>query len=130
MYRVIVLGRHIEKEFIVRTKRNRPLFVEVAASNVTTLSGAKVGRMASFVDITQRKELEMEKENLIAGLKEALDKIKTLKGIIPICASCKKIRNDEGYWNDVERYIKDHSEAEFSHGICPQCAHRLYHEFL
>jgi hypothetical protein len=57
---------------------------------------------------------------------DALDKIKTLRGIIPICASCKKIRDDKGYWNQLERYIDEHSEAHFSHGICPECAAKLY----
>ena len=51
---------------------------------------------------------------------------KTLKGFLPICATCKKIRDDQGYWNQIESYIKDHSEAEFSHGICPDCAKKLY----
>jgi DNA-binding response OmpR family regulator len=59
-------------------------------------------------------------------LREALDKIKILSGIIPICASCKKIRDDKGYWNQIEAYIRDHSEAEFSHGLCPECMKKLY----
>lgn len=59
-------------------------------------------------------------------LQNALDNIKTLKGMIPICANCKKIRNDEGYWQQVEAYIQQHSEAEFTHGICPDCARKLY----
>jgi hypothetical protein len=67
-----------------------------------------------------------EKEGLIAELRSALTEIKTLKGIIPICASCKKIRDDRGSWNRLELYISEHSDAEFSHGICPDCADRLY----
>ncbi len=59
-------------------------------------------------------------------LKNAREEIKSLRGIIPICASCKKIRNDKGYWNQIEAYIRKHSEADFSHGICPDCAKRLY----
>ncbi|MCI0437545.1 MAG: GAF domain-containing protein [Chloroflexi bacterium] len=61
-----------------------------------------------------------------AELQEALAKIKTLRGLMPICASCKKIRDDKGYWNQIEEYIRDHSDAEFSHGICPECAVKLY----
>ena len=61
-----------------------------------------------------------------AELRNALDKIKVLSGIIPICASCKKIRDDKGYWNQIEAYIRDHSEAEFSHGLCPECMKKLY----
>lgn len=59
-------------------------------------------------------------------LEEALDQVKALKGMLPICASCKKIRKDDGYWQQIESYIRDHSEAEFSHSICPECAKRLY----
>jgi hypothetical protein len=72
------------------------------------------------------KEAEEKQRNLVASLQEALAKIKTLSGILPICASCKKIRDDRGYWNQVEAYVRDHSEAEFSHGICPHCAKKLY----
>ena len=77
-------------------------------------------------------QLEMKNEQLQeknVQLQEALDNIKTLKGFIPICASCKKIRDDEGFWEQVEVYVRDHTEAEFSHGICPDCAHELYPEF-
>ena len=63
-----------------------------------------------------------------ADLKKALENIKQLKGLLPICASCKKIRDDTGYWNAVEAYIQKHSEAEFSHSICPECAKKLYPE--
>lgn len=62
-------------------------------------------------------------------LQHALDEIKTCRGILPMCARCKKIRNDRGYWEQVETYISSHSQAEFSHGICPQCANDLYPEF-
>src|SRR3970282_1483539 len=59
-------------------------------------------------------------------LQSALDKVRTLQGLLPICANCKKIRDDTGYWNQIETYIKDRSQAEFTHGICPDCAQRLY----
>jgi hypothetical protein len=64
----------------------------------------------------------LEKDALIVELKEAVGQIKTLTGFLPICASCKKIRDDNGYWNQIEAYIRDHSNAQFSHGICPDCA--------
>lgn len=73
-----------------------------------------------------RARLESEREALIKELQEALATIKTLSGLLPICASCKKIRDDKGYWNQIESYIRDHSDAEFSHGICPECAKKLY----
>jgi DNA-binding response OmpR family regulator len=65
----------------------------------------------------------------VEELRRALDQIKTLRGIVPICAGCKKIRDDRGYWNQVEVYVRDHTEAEFSHGICPDCVTKLYPEF-
>ncbi|OGP94640.1 MAG: hypothetical protein A2157_11290 [Deltaproteobacteria bacterium RBG_16_47_11] len=77
-------------------------------------------------DITRRKQAEKEREKLIQELQEALTKVKKLSGLLPICASCKKIRDDKGYWNQIEGYIRDHSEAEFSHGICPECMKKLY----
>jgi hypothetical protein len=72
------------------------------------------------------KQADKEKSVVIAELQKALKKVKTLSGFLPICASCKKIRDDQGYWNQIEAYISEHSEAEFSHGICPECAQKLY----
>lgn len=79
-------------------------------------------------DITERKQAEQEKEQVISQLQQALAKVKMLSGLIPICAACKKIRDDKGYWQQLEGYIRDHSEAEFSHGICPECQRKLYPE--
>lgn len=72
-------------------------------------------------DITERKRAQQEREKLIGELQEALKEIKTLRGILPICSYCKKIRNDKGYWEKVEVYIHKHSHADISHGICPEC---------
>lgn len=74
----------------------------------------------------ERKRAEREREKLISELKEALAQVKTLSGLLPICASCKKIRDDKGYWQQVEVYLRHHSGAEFSHSICPDCAQKLY----
>ncbi len=79
-------------------------------------------------EIDRRKNREQELLSLNRELKNSLETIKTLRGLIPICANCKKIRDDKGYWNQIESYIQKHSEAEFSHGICPECARRLYPE--
>ena len=78
--------------------------------------------------ITLRKTI-LEMDLIIYKLKGALNEIKTLSGLIPICANCKNIRDDKGYWQQVEQYIKKHSEAEFSHSICPDCVSELYAEF-
>jgi PAS domain S-box-containing protein len=88
------------------------------------------GTLAVFTDITERKRAEEEREKLIAELQDALTHIKMLSGLLPICASCKRIRDDQGYWQQVEVYIRDHSEAEFSHGLCPDCAKKLYPGFF
>jgi len=79
-------------------------------------------------EIAERVRVEVEREKLIAQLQETLNKVKTLRGLLPICASCKKIRDDQGYWHQVEVYIRDHSEADFSHSICPVCVKKLYPE--
>ena len=125
---IVDISKDDSQEFVVESKEGRRFVVEVSASNVTSSSGEIVGRMASFIDITRRKEVEADREKLVSKLQDALNKIKTLKGIIPICAACKKIRDDKGYWNQIESYIKEHSEADFSHGICPECAEKLYPE--
>jgi YesN/AraC family two-component response regulator len=67
-----------------------------------------------------------EKDELIAKLQDALDNVKNLSGLLPICSSCKKIRDDKGYWQQIESYIREHSEAQFSHGVCPDCLKKLY----
>lgn len=82
--------------------------------------------IASIRALLRIREGEAEREKLIRELQESLAKVKTLSGLLPICASCKKIRDDKGYWNQIEVYIRDHSEAEFTHGICPECFKKLY----
>jgi len=85
---------------------------------------------AILEDITLKKQTEAEREQLIELLQTARTKIKVLSGLLPICSSCKRIRDEEGGWIQVEQYIGEHSEAEFSHGICPDCASRLYPGYL
>ena len=77
-------------------------------------------------DIGERKVAEHERERLIRELQEALAKVKSLSGLLPICASCKKIRDGVGKWQSLEVYIRNHTEADFSHGICPDCRKKLY----
>ncbi|MCX8037054.1 MAG: PAS domain S-box protein [Candidatus Sumerlaeia bacterium] len=80
-------------------------------------------------NITERKLAESERERVIMELKEALAKVKQLSGLLPICASCKNVRDDQGYWTQIEAYIRDHSEADFTHGLCPECMKKLYPEY-
>ena len=77
-------------------------------------------------DISDRKQTEEQRDRLISDLQKTLSEVKTLRGFLPICSNCKKIRDDKGYWNQIESYIRDRSDAEFSHGICPECANKLY----
>jgi hypothetical protein len=76
------------------------------------------------------KERTRELEQRNTELEVALSDVKTLSGLLPICANCKNIRDDKGYWNRIESYISDHSEADFTHGICPECAKELYPEVV
>jgi hypothetical protein len=85
---------------------------------------------ASIGVALMRKKQEEERDRLIEELTKALSQIKMLSGLLPICASCKKIRDDQGYWNQIEDYIMQHSNADFSHGICPDCAKKLYPEMF
>jgi PAS domain S-box-containing protein len=80
-------------------------------------------------DVTERRRTEAEREKLIAELQSALSDVSTLSGLVPICANCKKIRDDKGYWTQLERYIQERSAARFSHGICPDCMKKLYPDF-
>ncbi|MEN8142776.1 MAG: HAMP domain-containing protein [Thermodesulfobacteriota bacterium] len=80
--------------------------------------------------IDKRHQVEKELKQEVTEHKQALDKVKLLSGFLPICASCKQVRDDRGYWNQIESYIRDNSEVEFSHGICPECADKLYGNLL
>ncbi len=84
--------------------------------------------VGSIRDITKKKELEEERSKLIENLTNSLKKVKLLKGLLPICASCKKIRDDKGYWKQLEEYIESHSDALFSHSLCPKCTKTFLNE--
>jgi len=92
---------------------------------------------ARFQDLMELKRLNAELEScleehrqLIQQHQEALERVKLLSGLLPICSSCKKIRDDSGYWNQIEEYIRDHSDAQFTHSLCPECVRRLYPELF
>lgn len=89
-------------------------------------NGDVLGCVVYVVDITDRKKAEIELHEEKNKLEIALNKVKKLSGLLPICSICKKIRDDKGYWNQIEAYIRDHSEAEFSHSICQNCAKKYY----
>ena len=102
--------------------------VSITVSPVRDGEGRIVGASIVAHDISRRKQSEIERLQLIQELTDALAQNKTLRGLFPMCASCKRIRNDDGYWEQVESYISSRSEAEFTHGICPDCMKQLYSE--
>jgi hypothetical protein len=75
-----------------------------------------------------RRQTEVERDRLIHDLQKSLANVKSLSGLLPICAGCKKIRDDKGYWSQVESYVQEHSEATFTHGLCPDCIKKYYPE--
>lgn len=102
--------------------------IQISASPRYDNEGNVIGAFGIFRDITLRKRTEKERLSLIMELQDAIKKIKTLKGLIPICSVCKKIRDDSGFWKRLENYLIEHSEAVFTHGICPECADIVYRE--
>jgi len=117
-----------ERDSAVTTRHRRKdgtiMDIEVVAHDIAF--GEWSALLAVLTDVTASRRAAEERERMIDQLKEALANVKTLRGLIPICASCKKIRDDQGYWRQVEVYVRDRSEAEFSHGVCPECMKTLY----
>ena len=100
--------------------------IEVEVSVIRDSSGAPDLYIVYLQDVSRKLQLEAEHERTISELQRSLERLRTLQGLFPICVSCKKIRDDEGYWHAVEEYIQSRSEAEFSHAICPDCMKELY----
>jgi PAS domain S-box-containing protein len=118
-------GAH-EHEYRLLRRDGQELWVHHVSQPVVDGRGVFQGRRISVRDISRRKAMEQERDRLIEELRHALAQVKALSGLLPICASCKKIRDDQGYWQHLECYIQEHSQAEFTHGICPECMERLY----
>jgi PAS domain S-box-containing protein len=111
---------------IVNRRKNGDAFPSVlAASLLRDARGDVVGMMGISRDITDQKQREAEREKLIRDLEEALANVKTLSGFLPICAHCKKIRDDAGYWSQVEAYISRRTAATFTHSYCPECSVKM-----
>ena len=115
------------------TKRVRKDGVQVdvylAISPIKDAEGRLMGASSIAYDITERKKIEADRTKMIEQLNETLSKVRTLSGLLPICANCKKIRDDKGYWQKLETFVHEHSNAEFSHSICPDCMEKLYPDF-
>jgi PAS domain S-box-containing protein len=119
---------HYDSVLVTRGGNRVP--VGIAVSILNERDGRTAGYVVIARDMTDWKKAEQEKNDLIKELQTALANIKTLKGLIPICAHCQKIRNDQGYWQRVEEYVSEHTEADFSHSLCEECLHILYPDFI
>jgi len=117
-----------EEVFVQNRQQTQGRWQLVSGRPLKDEQGQCRGGVLAIRDIDDRKQAEEERGRLIEQLQQALASVKTLSGLLPICASCKKIRDDRGYWNQIESYIRDHSEAQFTHGLCPECLTRLYPE--
>lgn len=119
-----IRSSRMEKRYIHKSGQN--IWVSLSVSAVRDKNGVVIYGINQVLDITERKKSEEERKKLIHKLQNALANVKKLSGLLPICSSCKKIRDDRGYWNQIESFIKSHSEADFTHGICPECEKNLY----
>lgn len=126
---VIYMTAHAEESTIERAKATGPYGYLLKPVRPKELHIAVEIAIYKHKTEKEKAQLAEERDKLIIALQEALAKVKQLSGFLPICASCKKIRDDRGYWNQIESYIHDHSEAEFTHGLCPECARKLYPEY-
>jgi hypothetical protein len=114
-------GTPYDFEFPKFTARGRLIWVRSIGEAVRDAEGRIIRLQGAFQDITVRKQVEAEKEKLIKELQDALAEVKTLRDFLPICSYCKKVRDDENYWSQIESYISRHTGTKFSHGICPEC---------
>jgi len=111
------------------TQAGHTRWVSMHSTSVYAGDGSLQGRRSTLRDITGQKQAELEKEALVAKLTEALENVKTLKEFIPICSCCKKIRDHKGYWQQLEEFMRNHGNMEFTHGLCPDCIEKLYPEY-
>ncbi|MBV1869816.1 MAG: PAS domain-containing protein [Gammaproteobacteria bacterium] len=128
--KVMNLGEAIEKEeTIVIKSTDEALIYWSVKKPLRDAQNKIIGMCGISTDITARKQAEAERESLLEELKEALAEVKHLQGIIPICSYCHNIRDEEGAWNKLETYISQHSMANLSHGVCPQCLDKVLSDY-
>ena len=130
LWSIITSGGEWQGEFHNKKKNGEPYWESAVISPIKDVRGIITHFLAVKEDITQRKKADAEREKLINELQVALADVKTLSGLIPICSSCKKIRDDQGYWNILESYIMKHSDARFTHGMCPECMAKFYPDIM
>jgi PAS domain S-box-containing protein len=117
-------GRVVHYEAAQMCKDGQQIHAALTVSPIYDPAGKVIAVSTVARNITERRQKEEERSRLIHELRRALAQVKTLRGLLPICAWCKKIRDDQGYWQKVETYVEEHSHAEFTHGICPECMSR------
>ncbi len=105
--------------------RGEPRLLRAHVEPLRDASQAIRGVVGVALDLTERVRADADRDRLIRDLQHALDRVKVLSGLIPICAHCKAVRDDKGYWQQVDAFMREHSNAQLSHGICPDCAQRL-----
>jgi len=125
---VVILTAHESPRLIAEATRAGACAYLVKPPGDNDLYRAIAIAFARFQDLLKQHQLATKLQCRNKQLEDALAKVRTLSGLLPICASCKQIRNDRGYWQQVDLYIAEHSEATFTHGICPDCGHKLYPE--
>ncbi|MCP4159034.1 MAG: response regulator [Deltaproteobacteria bacterium] len=109
-----------------KTKNGNTIHTQIDWDYIFDSKGKPTGIISAITDITEQKQAEKGREKILKALQGALENVKTLSGLLPICAHCKKIRDDKGYWNKIEAYVEKHSNASFSHGMCPECLDLFY----
>ena len=128
----LVFSRAITKPLLMLASAAEAFGRGELRTRVAIASDDEVGELARIFNsmVEKRRQTEAEREKLIHHLQEALAEVKLLSGFLPICTSCKKIRDDKGYWNQIESYISTHSDVKFSHSLCPECAKKLYPDLV
>jgi two-component system cell cycle sensor histidine kinase/response regulator CckA len=128
----LLLSRAITKPLLMLASAAEAFGRGELRTRVAIASDDEVGELARIFNsmVEKRRQTEAEREKLIRHLQEALAEVKLLSGFLPICTSCKKIRDDKGYWNQIESYISTHSDIKFSHSVCPECAKKLYPDLV
>jgi PAS domain S-box-containing protein len=130
LWQTITAGKEWNGEFHNKKKNGELYWESASISPIRDLAGHVTHYVGVKEDITTRKQTEAERDMLIHDLHDALANVKSLSGLLPICASCKKIRDDKGYWSQVESYIQKHSDATFTHGMCPDCIKKWYPDLV
>ncbi len=130
LWQTLMAGKVWRGEFHNKKKNGELYWESASISPIRDAAGRTTHYVAVKEDITARKQTEAERDQLIQDLQQALARVKSLSGLLPICAGCKRIRDDQGYWSRVESYIQQHSEATFTHGMCPDCIEKYYPDLL